>query len=101
VNDGKARNDGDEGANIREIIHLLAAHLHLVNKIVNDTPGWDLGWHDINNVGAHRDNGRSVPIVCPPNHFPGGGGDKEDNSRFVWCFPGKSSLLVRAILPTS
>ncbi|CZR56555.1 uncharacterized protein PAC_06444 [Phialocephala subalpina] len=79
VANGKARHPDDEGAIVREILHVLAAYEHLQNKIVNGERGWCLGREDCNNAGAFpwdaemlaRKRGE-VPPPLAPCGFPGG-----------------------------
>lgn len=81
VADGKARHPEDEGAIVREILHILAAYEHLQNKIVNGEREWHLGRYDCSNLGSFphgaytlsraRERGNVLPPLAP-NGFPGG-----------------------------
>lgn len=81
VADGGERNGDDDGATIREVLHILAAYEHLQNKIVNRERGWRLRRHDYNNLGSFlhgaytliwaREQGNVLPPLAPCG-FPEG-----------------------------
>lgn len=77
VEDGRARylkrdlgvpDEDERRGSVREILHLLAAYMHLTNKIVNGDAAWDLGRPDFNNLGKPSYDFRGRKTVDASKH---------------------------------